>query len=97
MVDETKPLELFDPVSTWKRKTVTNYRAEALQIPVFQSGKCVYESPKVKEIQDYCRKQVDALWDEVKRFENPHRYYVDLSPSLWELKNRMLKNTGRLD
>ena len=97
VVDETKPLELFDPVSTWKRKTVTNYRAEALQISVFQSGKCVYESPKVKEIQDYCRKQVDALWDEVKRFENPHRYYVDLSPSLWELKNRMLKNTGRLD
>ena len=97
VVDEGKPLELFDPVSTWKRKTVTNYRAEALQIPVFQSGKCVYESPKIGEIQQYCRVQVDALWDEVKRFENPHRYYVDLSPSLWELKNRMLKNTGRLD
>ncbi len=65
VVDEGKPLELFDPVSTWKRKTVTNYRAEALQIPVFQSGKCVYESPKIGEIQQYCRVQVDALWDEV--------------------------------
>ncbi len=97
VVDEKKPLELFDPVSTWKRKTVTNYRAEPLQMPIFQSGKCVYESPRVADIQAYCRTQVDALWDEVKRFENPHRYYVDLSESLWELKNRMLKNTGKLD
>ena len=97
VVDEKKPLELFDPVSTWKRKTVTNYRAEPLQMPIFQSGKCVYESPRVADIQAYCRTQVDALWDEVKRFENPHRYYVDLSEALWELKNRMLKNTGKLD
>ncbi len=97
VIDEEKPLELFDPIMTWKRKTVENYRAEPLLVPIFESGKCVYESPSIAEIQEYCRIRVARLWDEVKRFENPHRYYVDLSPALWELKDRMLKNAGKID
>lgn len=90
-VDEGKPLELFDPQATWKRKTYTNFTAKPLQVPVFQGGKLVYQSPSLKEIQAYCRDQVDALWAEVKRFENPHNYYVDLSQKLWDVKQALLQ------
>ena len=76
-VDESAPLELFDPRATWKRKTYTNFTAKPLQVPVFQGGKLVYRLPALSEIQAYCRAQVDTLWDTVKRFENPHTYYVD--------------------
>jgi len=91
VLDEKEPLLLFDPVNTWKHKTVENYRLECLHIPVFLGGECVYESPNVHEIRDYCREQLALLWDEVKRFDNPHRYYVDLSDSLWTLKQEMLR------
>lgn len=90
-IDESKPLELFDPLATWKRKTYTNYVAKPLQVPVFLKGELVYQRPSLQEIQQYCREQVDALWDEVKRFENPHTYYVDLSQKLWDLKQKLLK------
>ncbi len=90
-LNENEPLLLFDPVNTWKHKTVTNYRLECLHVPVFLGGECVYESPSVHEIRDYCREQLALLWDEVKRFDNPHRYYVDLSDSLWTLKQEMLR------
>ena len=93
-VDESQPLELFDPVETWKKKTVTNYTARELLVPVFKSGKCVYKSPHISEIQNYCRAEVDTLWEEVKRFENPHRYYVDLSQKLWDIKHDLLVNRG---
>ena len=91
VLDEKEPLLLFDPVNTWKHKTVENYRLECLHVPVFLGGKCVYESPNVHEIRDYCREQLALLWDEVKRFDNPHRYYVDLSDNLWTLKQEMLR------
>ncbi len=91
VLDENEPLLLFDPVNTWKHKTVENYRLECLHIPVFLNGECVYESPSVHEIRDYCREQLSLLWDEVKRFDNPHRYYVDLSDNLWTLKQEMLR------
>ncbi|MBO5652722.1 MAG: nicotinate phosphoribosyltransferase, partial [Clostridia bacterium] len=91
VIDEKAPLLLFDPVSTWKHKTVTNYRIECLHTPIFVNGECVYQSPNVHEIRDYCREQVSLLWDEVKRFDNPHRYYVDLSDALWTLKQEMLR------
>ena len=94
-VDESEPLELFDPIETWKKKTVTNYTARELLVPVFESGECVYELPHISAIQQYCREQVDTLWEEVKRFENPHRYYVDLSKKLWDIKHRLLVNRGR--
>ena len=94
-IDESQPLELFDPISTWKRKTVTNYTARPLHEPVFVAGECVYDTPAIDDIKKYCLSEVDALWDEVKRFENPHRYYVDLSPDLWDMKQRMLKHEGQ--
>ncbi len=94
LADEPLPdgsdYEIFDPQHTWKRKTVTNYYVKDLLVPIFKGGKCVYTSPDINSLREYCKKQVDTLWDEVKRFENPHDYYVDLSPKLWEIKNRLL-------
>ncbi len=89
-IDVNKPYELFDPEHTWKRKTVTNFRVEKLLTPIFEKGICVYNSPGLKDIRDHRKKKIDALWDEVKRFENPHEYYVDLSKPLWEMKERLL-------
>ena len=97
VIDASAPLELFDPEETWKRKTVTDYTLRELQIPIFKNGECVYESPTVKEIRDYCRSQVLSLWEEVRRFENPHRYYVDLSQKLWDIKRGLLEKRGRLN
>ena len=94
-LDTTRPLELFDPENTWKRQTVTDYTARALQIPVFLKGQCVYQSPAIEDIQKYCQEEIETLWDEVKRFENPHRYYVDLSQTLWDLKQEMLRSKGK--
>ncbi len=90
-VDETQPLELFDPQATWKRKTYTDFVAKPLQMPVFRGGELVYQRPTLPEIQRYCKEQVETLWDEVKRFENPHGYYVDLSQRLWDIKQRLLR------
>ena len=88
--DFTQPLELFDPEATWKRKTLTNYEAVPLLVPVFEKGKRVYDSPDIQDIRAYCTRQVDKLWDEVKRFEYPHNYYVDLSQKLWDLRAELL-------
>ena len=94
-IDETAPLTIFDPDATWKRKTVRNFTARPLQVPVFQNGKQVYQSPALDDIRAYCLQQVDTLWDEVKRFDNPHQYYVDLSQRLWDIKNELLqRNAG---
>ena len=92
-VDETKPLELFDPQATWKRKTYTNFEARPLQVQVFKGGQLVYQQPTLQEIQKYCAEQVDTLWDEVKRFENPHNFYVDLSQKLWDIKQDLLRKS----
>ena len=94
-IDESSPLELFDPVQVWKTKTVTNFTAKELLVPIFKDGECVYESPSIHEIRDYCKAQIMTLWDEVKRFENPHRYYVDLSRKLWDIKQELLMNRGK--
>lgn len=88
--DFTQPIELFDPEATWKRRTVTNYTAKPLLAQIFKNGECVYDLPTMEELRAHCAKQVDTLWDEVKRFENPHNYYVDLSPKLWEIRDRLL-------
>jgi len=92
-VDETQPLELFDPMATWKRKTYDNFTAKPLQVPVFLKGELVYRRPSLQEIQRYCQEQVDTLWDEVKRFENPHTFYVDLSQKLWDIKQALLRKS----
>jgi len=89
-IDDSKPIEIFDPNAVWKRKTVKNYRAERLQVPIFEKGQLVYDCPSVAEIREYCKSEIETLWDEVKRFENPHHYYVDYSPSLWSMRERML-------
>ena len=95
VVDQSQPLELFDPEATWKRKTVTNYTAKELLVPIFQSGKKVYHSPTIAEMRAYCAAQIDLQWDEVKRFENPHNYYVDLSQKLWDIKQSLLKHNRK--
>ena len=89
-VDDTKDIEIFDPEATWKRKTVYNYTAKELQVPIFQKGKLVYQSPDLEQIRAYCLEQVDTLWDEIKRFDNPQNYYVDLSQKLWDIKQKLL-------
>ena len=93
-VDPDKPLELFDPEATWKRKTLTGFRAVELLVPVFRDGRLVYRVPPIQDSRDYCARQVDLLWDEVKRFEFPHNYYVDLSPRLWQIKHDLLQQNG---
>lgn len=94
-IDESEPLDLFDPVQIWKSKTVTDFVAKELLVPIFKDGECVYESPSIHEIRDYCKAQIMTLWDEVKRFENPHKYYVDLSHKLWNIKQGLLMNRGK--
>ena len=91
-IPEDGEYEIFDPKATWKKKTVSNFYAVNLRKPIFIDGKCVYNSPSIDEIRTYCRKEMDAMWAEMKRLENPQTYYVDLSYELWKLKNDMLGN-----
>ena len=92
VIDESQPLEIFDPVQTWKKKSLENFTARELHVPIFKNGECVYTSPAIADIQAYCKSEIMTLWDEVKRFENPHRYYVDLSKKLWDIKQNLLMN-----
>ena len=94
VVDDTQPLELFDPEATWKRKTLENYRAVPLLRTIYRGGQLVYQRPSLQEIQRYCEAQVETLWDSVKRFENPHNYYVDLSLRLWSVKEELLRKNS---
>ena len=84
--------EIFDPNAVWKRKKLSNFYARNLREQIFKAGKCIYEKPSINEIRDYCREQLDAMWDEMKRFENPQTYYVDLSYDLWKLKHDMIEH-----
>ncbi len=95
VIDENAPLELFDPEHTWKRKTIIDFTVRELQVPIFINGECVYTSPSTEEIREYCLKEVDTLWDEVKRFQNPHNYYVDLSQKLWNIKQDLLQKASK--
>ncbi len=92
--DENHSLLLFDPIETWKKTHLApnTYTMRDLLIPVFQKGKCVYESPAVMDIQAYCKKELDTLWDESRRLVNPHEVHVDLSKPLWNMKNQLLDN-----
>ena len=94
-VDDSHDLEIFDPEATWKRKTVYNFTAKELLVPIFKNGELVYKLPTLAEIQRYCAEQVDTLWDEVRRFDNPHNYYVDLSQKLWDIKYKLLRENNR--
>ncbi len=94
-VDDSKDITIFDPEATWKRKKVYNYTARELLTPIFNHGELVYRLPALQEIQAYCKKEVDTLWDEVKRFDNPHTYYVDLSQKLWDIKYDLLRKNNQ--
>ena len=94
-IDETKPYTLFDPEHTWKRKEITNFIARPLLTPIFIKGELVYQSPTLEEIVAYSKEQINTLWEEVLRFEKPHRYYVDLSNELWTLKTDLLEKHSK--
>lgn len=89
-IDDSRPYEIFDPDFVWKRKSVTNFRAVEIRQQIFKDGRCTVQPRTIQEIQNFCREQVDTLWDEVKRFENPHHYYVDLTQKLWDIKSRLI-------
>ena len=90
-IPENGPYEIFHPLFTWKRKLLNNYYVRPLLVQIYDKGKCVYQSPNIHEIRKYCFDQLDTLWDEVKRFERPHEYFVDLSEALWNVKDELLK------
>ena len=92
IIDDDKEYLLFDPEHTWKKKTVSDFYTVSLLEKIFDKGKCIYTYPAINEIKDYCKAQTDTLWDEVKRFDNPHTFYVDLSEKLWTVKNELLNN-----
>ncbi len=94
-VDDSQDLEIFDPEATWKRKVVYDFTAKELQVPIFRNGVQVYQSPSLEDIRTYCLEQVDMLWDEVKRFDNPQNYYVDLSQKLWDVKYGLLRENSK--
>ncbi len=95
IIDDTKPYTIFDPEHTWKRKEITNFIARPLLTPIFLNGEQIYESPSLEEVVSYSKKQIDMLWEEVLRFEKPHRYYVDLSQELWSLKKELLEKYSK--
>ncbi len=95
VIDDSEPYEIFDPDHVWKRKVVENFFARPLQQRIFNHGTCVYDSPSVEAIRRYCAEQMDTVWDEVLRFENPHKYYVDLSQALWDQKHALLSKHNR--
>ena len=96
VIDENLPLEIFNPVHTWKRKKITNYYTKDLLVPIFQKGKLVYKNPSVLEIKEFAKKECKKFWPEILRFENPHTYYVDLSNELWSIKQKLLHESTNL-
>ena len=91
VIDDSQPYELFDPEHTWKRKLLTDYVAKPLHVQVFRGGEQVYELPALEDIRAHCQAEIESMWDEVRRFNNPHNYYVDLSQKLWDIKHDMLQ------
>ena len=95
-IDESKPISIFHPIYTWKTTTYEDYILRPMLKQIFKSGELVYELPDIEEIREYCKSEVESLWDEFKRFDNPHIYKVDLSKNLWELKNNLLNETVKI-
>ncbi|MBC7087957.1 MAG: nicotinate phosphoribosyltransferase [Tissierellales bacterium] len=90
-ISEDEPYEIFHPLFTWKRKTLTDFYVRPLLVQIYDKGQCIYDSPNIHDIRKYCFDQLNTLWDEVKRFERPHEYFVDLSEALWKVKDELLK------
>ena len=97
VIDENLPLEIFNPIYTWKRKKITNYYTKDLLVPIFEKGKLVYNNPSVLEIKEFVKKECKKFWPEILRFENPHTYYVDLSNKLWSIKQELLHKSNNLE
>ncbi len=91
VVDDSQPLTIFDPEATWKKKTITDFTAKELMVPIFRNGELVYGIPALDDVRAYSLEHIGLLWDEVKRFHNPHSYYVDLSQKLWDIKQDMIR------
>ncbi len=89
-IDESQPYEIFDPLHTWKRKVLTNFTVRQLLEPIFGGGKLVYRRRSIDELRSDCARELERLWESLKRFENPQTYYVDLSRALWETRNQLL-------
>lgn len=89
-IDDNEPLVIFDPLFTWKMKKMKNYKAREMQVTIFKDGDLVYDEPSLEEIASYRKEEVESLWDEVKRYDTPHNYYVDLSQKLWNLKQKLI-------
>ena len=96
--DENEPLLLFDPLEPWKKTKLQggSYIMREIMVPIFLKGECCYESPKVMDIREYCRKELDTLWDETRRLVNPHKVYVDLSKKLYDIKIELLDRMGQV-
>ena len=94
-IDSSKPYNIFDPEHTWKKKTITDFTAKKLLVKIMDKGNLVYKVPTLKESKKYCEEELDKIWDEVKRFENPHTYYVDLSENLWKIKQNLLLENSK--
>lgn len=92
VIDDSKPITIFHPLYTWKRKTINNYYVKPLLVPIYEKGKLVYESPDIEEIRTHCQEELETLWEEYKRFDTPQLYKVDLSQKLWDLKTDLLNN-----
>ena len=92
MFDTSEDLLLFDPIETWKKTKLPggSYTMRELLVPVFRKGECIYESPAVMAIADYCKQEKDTLWDESKRLFYPHKVHVDLSQKLYDVKKSLL-------
>ena len=90
-IPEVDGYEIFDPNAVWKKKKLYNFYAKNLRVQLFDKGKCVYQCPPIDEVRDYCRDQIETLWGETLRFENPQTYYVDLSQKLWDMKNQLIE------
>lgn len=90
VIDDRQSYEIFDPNAIWKRKMIHDFRAEKLQVPIFEKGQLVYELPDVEAIRQRCQEDLESLWEEVRRFEFPHTYYVDMSEALWQMREDML-------
>ena len=85
-----EPYMIFDPVETWKQKTVVNYHVEELMVPIFEKGELVYKMPTLPEIKAHYQKCIGNMWEQYKRITKPHIYKVDLSQKLYDLKMELL-------
>lgn len=90
IIDDSKPYVIFNPEQTYKKKKLTDFTAKKMLVKIAENGKIVYNLPDIEGIREYTKQQLSTIWDEVKRFENPHEYYVDLSKQLWDLKQQLL-------